>query len=112
MEEIRMLRTKVEQLELEEDIVQWYLTTMEAGVDTKKLVKKYAILKRENVELEETTTRRIARLEDELSDSKFSLKNALDKLKKQQDVVVKPLLDECMKREKENRRMKVDVCDR
>ena len=40
------MKSKVEQLENELEVVQWYLSVLEDGVDTREVVKEYCDLKR------------------------------------------------------------------
>ena len=51
LEENAILRHKVTQMESECDIVRWYLSTMERGVDTKIVVKEFATLREAHDEL-------------------------------------------------------------
>ena len=42
------LKAKIENLENELDILQWYHSVMEEGVDTREAIKDYALLKVES----------------------------------------------------------------
>ena len=42
------MKYRNEQLEKELEIVQWYLSVLEDGVDTREVVKEYCDLKKEN----------------------------------------------------------------
>ena len=53
------LRAKIENLENEFKILQWYLSVMEAGVDTKEVVKDYAQLKSDHDKMKKESNERI-----------------------------------------------------
>ena len=57
------LKAKVENLESEFGILQWYLSVMEDGVDTKEVVKDYAMLKADNERQIKESDERISKLE-------------------------------------------------
>ena len=42
------MAAKIEQLENELFIVKWYMDVMEEGVDTKEIVEKYSVLKKDH----------------------------------------------------------------
>ena len=58
-----MLKEKVSQLQDELLIVKWYLEVMEQGVDSKEVIREYAILKKKHKILEDTTSRKIKKLQ-------------------------------------------------
>ena len=88
------------------------METMEQGIDTKQLVSEYAKLKKEYDFLSDHTHKSSTKLEKELSSVRGKLEQALEQLKKQQETVVKPLVDECVKREKENLRIRAALQER
>jgi len=61
--EIEAQKKKIFQLESELAVVQWYLATIEAGVDTRNIVEEYSILRRRHDETVESTTKRLDQLE-------------------------------------------------
>ena len=76
-----MLKEKVSQLQDELLIVKWYLEVMEQGVDSKEVIREYAILKKKHKILEDTTSRKIKKLQESLKKTKAGYLDALDKLK-------------------------------
>ena len=72
------MKAKVASLENEFDILQWYLSVMEDGVDTKEVVKDYANLKADNEKQIKESSERISKLE---ADNK-KLSKRLDQIKK------------------------------
>ena len=60
------MRAKITQLESEISVVNWYMETMEQGIDTKEIVQEYAILKRQFAHMEATQNRKIKKLESKL----------------------------------------------
>ena len=72
------LKAKVANLENEFDILQWYLSVMEDGVDTKEVVKDYAHLKADNEKQIKESSERISNLETENK----KLSKRLDQIKK------------------------------
>ena len=54
VEENGTMRAKINQLESEISIINWYMETMEQGIDTKEIVQEYAILKRQYAHMEAT----------------------------------------------------------
>ena len=65
-----MMQGRMTQLEEELKIVNWYLETMENGVDTKKMVQAYAKLKRAYKSLVEKSKAQIKMLERELESAR------------------------------------------
>ena len=110
--EIKTLTDQLEQFKDEQKIVQWYCETMEQGIDTKKLVGEYAKLRKEYDFLSDHSSKSCNKLEKELSSCRGKLDEALEQLKKQQETVVKPLVDECVKREKQNVKVEAALQDR
>ena len=53
------LKEKIVNLENELGIVQWYLSVMEDGVDTREVVKEYHLLKSANKKLIKESSERI-----------------------------------------------------
>ena len=72
------MKAKVASLENEFDILQWYLSVMEDGVDTKEVVKDYANLKADNEKQIKESSERNSKLE---ADNK-KLSKRLDQIKK------------------------------
>ena len=68
---------RVTQLESELSIVNWYLETMEEGVDSKEIVKEYSYLKKKLKKMEYETSKKIKKLESSLKKNKGDLKSAL-----------------------------------
>lgn len=66
VEENGTMRAKITQLESEISVVNWYMETMEQGIDTKEIVQEYAILKRQFAHMEATQNRKIKKLESKL----------------------------------------------
>ena len=54
---------------------------MEQGVDSKEVIREYAILKKKHKILEDTTSRKIKKLQESLKKTKAGYLDALDKLK-------------------------------
>lgn len=71
------LQAKVANLENEFDILQWYLSVMEDGIDTKEVVQDYANLKADNEKQIKESNERIKNLEAENK----KLSKRLDKIK-------------------------------
>ena len=71
------MRARVTQLESELSIVNWYLETMEEGVDSKEIVKEYSYLKKKLKKMEYETSKKIKKLESSLKKFKGDLKSAL-----------------------------------
>ena len=59
-EEIKALRQKVEAYENNCSIVEWYLSVMEEGIDTREVVQKYHELTKKHQALKEETDTEIA----------------------------------------------------
>ena len=74
---------------------------MEAGVDTKHVLEEFAKLKHDHKNLKDWSHKRVMKLEDEVLYVNGKLDKAMEQLQKQQETVVKPLIAECVKREKE-----------
>ena len=55
IKENKKLKKRVESLENEFEIVQWYIEVMEGGVDTKLLMKEYLELKKKHTAYQKTT---------------------------------------------------------
>ena len=54
---------------------------MEQGIDTKEVIREYAILKKKHKILEDTTSKKIKKLQDSVKKIKSGYLDALDKLK-------------------------------
>ena len=80
-------------------VVNYYLEVLESGIDTKELAKNYAALNTKYNKLKVKSAKKIAQIEEELEASNKGLQNALKQLKKQQDEVVKPLIEQVKERE-------------
>ena len=80
-------------------VVNYYLEVLESGIDTKELAKNYAALNTKYNKLKVKSAKKIAQIEEELEASTKGLQNALKQLKKQQDEVVKPLIEQVKERE-------------
>lgn len=72
-EENGRLKETVEQLRNEVKIVEWYLATMEDGIDTKELGKEYTLLKQKYKTLDEKTYSQIKKLTAKLDKTKEDL---------------------------------------
>ena len=60
------MRAKITQLESEISVINWYMETMEQGIDTKEIVQEYAILKRQFAHMEAMQNKKIKKLESKL----------------------------------------------
>lgn len=80
-------------------VVNYYLEVLESGIDTKELAKNYAALNTKYNKLKVKSAKKIAQIEEELEASTKGLQKALKQLKKQQDEVVKPLIEQVKERE-------------
>ena len=94
------LQKRVDQYEKEFEIVDWYISFFERGIDTKELARKHFELCEIHDELKNSSSRRITYLENEVERLTTKLEATLKKLKQQQERVVKPLIAECASREK------------
>lgn len=81
-EENGRLKETVEQLRSEVAIVEWYLATMEDGIDTKELGKEYTLLKQKYKALDEKTYKQIKKLTAKLDKTKEDLIQVKALLKK------------------------------
>ena len=73
-------------------VINWYIYVMESGVDTRKIFKEYHDLKLAYDLLENKTSKKILKLERDITKTKDKLKKALEMLSKQQESVVNPLI--------------------
>ena len=58
-------------------MINWYMTVMEGGVDTRKIVKEYHDLKIAYKRLENKTKKTVSKMERDLTKTKSDLKEAL-----------------------------------
>lgn len=64
-------------------MIDWYLETMESGIDTKEVVLEFAKLTKEHNSLKETSHRTILKLEDDVSHARYQLKKTHENLQRQ-----------------------------
>lgn len=114
-QENKDLRLEIEQLKSEFQIVDWYLQVMEEGRDTKQLVRDYARLKDDYRLLKKQKDKadeKIKRHKQEQIRLTQQMQKTLQQLEKQQENVVKPLIEECSKREKERQFLLNEIKER
>lgn len=100
-DEYRLVCARNAMLENELQIVKWYLHVVEDNVDTKEIVKEYGELSQEYKAYQKRTQAQIERLTNEKRRLTGKYQEAMKTLQRQQEKVVKPLISECAKREKE-----------
>ena len=71
---------KINVLENGLEIVNWYLSVMEQGVDTKEVVKKYAVLTKEHKILKRESSKTINKLTKSNVKLTKELESALERL--------------------------------
>lgn len=71
---------KIKVLENGLEIVNWYLSVMEQGVDTKEVVKKYAVLTKEHKILKRESSKTINKLTKSNVKLTKELESALERL--------------------------------
>lgn len=74
--ENKILKKKVEQLESELEIVNWYLTILEKGIDTQKIVEEYDNLQKSYNKMENDLRQKIKVLTEENNHKKKKLVEA------------------------------------
>ena len=74
--ENKILKKKVDQLESELEIVNWYLTILEKGIDTQKIVEEYDNLQKSYNKMENDLRQKIKVLTEENNHKKKKLVEA------------------------------------
>ena len=110
--ELQIEKKKTTQLKEEFDVIQWYITLFEDGKDSKEVIEEYYELREIHEQYVKNSEKRIDALEIELSRTLLELDEAMSQLKKQQEKVVKPLIEEVTKREVENIKLREQLRDR
>ena len=98
VEENGTMRAKIAQLEKEMSIINWYMETMESGVDTKEIVQEYAVLKRQFAVMEATTSRKIRKLGSKLKKAELQLRESFKIINRQQKKIILPLQEQLKSR--------------
>ena len=114
--ECELLKEKIAQMENEEDLVKWYINVMENGVNAKNVIYQYSKqlkkLKRESDSYKKQKDDEISALHKQIE--KLSKKNSKliiriepleQQLKTQQDLVVKPLIEQVSRGEDERQNL-------
>ena len=81
-EECETLRDRCAQLENEAEVIQWYMKTMERGIDTKDIAREFFKLQEDHSVLVKTTTKSIAQLTKENERLTKELAAAMKELKR------------------------------
>ena len=78
-----LLKARIEQLEVELELVAWQVEVMEDGLDTREVVKRYTELTKAHKLLEKKSNKQINKLTNELEKTKNDLNESLRNLKRQ-----------------------------
>ena len=103
---------QVARLEEELKVVQWYMEVLERGVDTKDVTAAFTALSKEHKKLKRQSKREIEKLTIDNKKLTKKLAETRKALVKQQDFVVRPLIEECSKREAECQKLNQAVVER
>ena len=90
----RVLKHQLKTLQQHQEIVKWYISSLEEGNDGAEVMEKYHTLKKEHKSLQEEFTEYKSKMESSIAKSNKKIERLLDKLKQQQDECVKPLMQE------------------
>lgn len=111
-EKCRLQAEMIKEYESEVAIVKWYMEVMEHGVDTKDVCEKYTKLRKQFKLLKKESDNTIRKLTNRNIKLERRYEEAMERLEKQQEKIVKPLIEECSMREKEIHRLKREIVER
>jgi len=94
------------------EIVHWYCKIMEGGINTRDIAKNFYELQQELVKVKKSSSSRLSKLGAKNLKLTKSLDETLKSLKKQQDEVVRPMIEEVSKREVENLNLIAEIRER
>ena len=90
----RVLKHQLNTLQQHQEVVKWYISSLEEGVDGAEIMEKYHILKNEYKSLQEEFTTYKSKAECAIAKSDKKIEVLFAKLKQQQDDCVNPLMQE------------------
>ena len=90
----RVLKFQLQTLQQNLEVVKWYISSLEEGIDGAEVMEKYHTLKQEHESLQEKHAKYKSKMESKIAKSDKKIERLFDELKNQQEKCVKPLLEE------------------